>query len=155
MPTQNNKNIGTLIHLSAFLSFIFPFGSIIGPVIMWAISKDKSDFLNRNGVEAINFNLSYTLYLFILGMLMFPFAIGSILNFIRTMNDFDDFNAFNFHFDFNNLFGFLSVGSLIAIIAFIRFLLIIVAAIKASRGEVYNYPLTINFIKEKEGQILN
>ena len=79
MLTQNEKNTGFLIHLSAFLSFVFPFGSIIGPVIMWSISKDKSNYLDENGIEAVNFNLSYTLYLFILGMIMFPFAFGSFL----------------------------------------------------------------------------
>ena len=66
---------------------------------------------------------------------------------MRHLDDFDYMDNFNFHFDFDHLFGFLSIGSLIAIIAFIRFILIIVAAIKASRGEIYNYPLTINFIK--------
>ena len=147
MLTQNEKNTGFLIHLSAFLSFVFPFGSIIGPVIMWSISKDKSRYLDENGIEAVNFNLSYTLYLFILGMIMFPFAFGSFFNFLRTIDDFDHLDNFNYHFDMDHLFGFLSIGSLIAIIAFVRFILIIVAAIKANRGEVYNYPLTINFIK--------
>ncbi|RPE00016.1 DUF4870 domain-containing protein [Aureibaculum marinum] len=148
MLTKNDKNIGTLIHLSAFFSFIFPFGSVIGPLIMWVISKDKSDYLNRNGVEAINFNLSYTLYIFILGLLMFPFAFGAFFNNIRNMESFDDYH-FNLHFNVDNFFGLFSVGSLIGIIAFVRFLLIIVAAIKANRGEVYNYPLAINFMKDK------
>ncbi len=147
MLTQNEKNTGFLIHLSAFLSFIFPLGSIIGPVIIWSLSKDKSDYLNRNGIEAVNFNLSYTLYLFVLGMIMFPFAFSTFFNFLRSVDDFDHLGNFNYHFNFDHLFGLLSIGSLIAIIAFIRFILIIVAAIKASRGEVYNYPLTINFVK--------
>jgi len=147
MLSQNEKNTSFLIHLSAYLSFIFPFGSVIGPVIMWSIHKDKSEYLNENGIEAVNFNLSYTLYLFILGMVMFPFAFGSFFNYLRQIDDFDQLDHFNFHFDFDHLFGFLSIGSLIAIVAFLRFLLIIVASIKASRGEVYRYPLTINFIK--------
>ena len=147
MLTQNEKNTGFLIHLSAFLSFVFPFGSIIGPVIMWSISKDKSEYLDKNGMAAVNFNLSYTLYLFILGMILFPFAFGSFFNYLRRIDDFDHLNNFNYHFDFDNLFGILSIGSLIAILAFLRYILIVVAAIKANRGEVYDYPLTINFIK--------
>ena len=144
MLTQNEKNTSFLIHLSAFLSFVFPFGSIIGPLIMWSVNKDKSAYLDDNGKEAVNFNLSYTLYLFILGMFAFPFAFGSFFNHLRHIDDFDNFN---FYFDFDNLFGFLSIASLITIIGIIRFVLVIVAAIKASRGEVYNYPLTINFVK--------
>ncbi len=144
MLTQNEKNTSFLIHLSAFLSFVFPFGSIIGPLIMWSVNKDKSAYLDDNGKEAVNFNLSYTLYLFILGMFAFPFAFGSFFNHLRHIDDFDNFN---FYFDFDNLFGFLSIASVITIIGIIRFVLVIVAAIKASRGEVYNYPLTINFVK--------
>ncbi|MBJ2175390.1 DUF4870 domain-containing protein [Aureibaculum sp. A20] len=147
MLTQNEKNTGFLIHLSAFLSFVFPFGSIIGPVIMWSISKDKSEYLDENGIAAVNFNLSYTLYLFILGMILFPFAFGSFFNYLRRIDDFDHLNNFHFNFHFDNLFGILSIGSIIAIVAFLRYILIVVAAIKANRGEVYNYPLTINFIK--------
>jgi len=53
------------------------------------------------------------------------------------MNDFH-------HLD---LFGIISVGSIIGILAIVKFVLIIFAAIKANQGEVYNYPLTIKFIK--------
>ena len=144
MLTQNEKNTSFLIHISAFLSFVFPFGSILGPLIMWSVNKEKSDYLNDNGKQAVNFNLSYTLYLFILSMAAFPFAFGAFFNNIRHI---DDFENLNFHFDFDHLFGFLSLASIISIIGIIKFALVIVAAIKASRGEVYQYPLTIKFVK--------
>ena len=95
MLTQNEKNTSLLIHLSAFLSFVFPFGSILGPVIMWSVTKDKSAYLDDNGKEAVNFNLSYTIYLFILGIAMFPFAFGSFFNHLRHI---DDLDHINFHF---------------------------------------------------------
>ena len=144
MLTQNEKNTSFLIHLSAYLSFIFPFGSIIGPLVMWSVNKDKSTYLDDNGKEAVNFNLSYTLYIFILGMISLPFAFGS---FFRNLRYIDDFDSMNFHFDFNHLFGLLSVASIISVIAFIKFILVIIAAVKSSRGEVYKYPLTIDFVK--------
>ncbi|HHC78784.1 MAG TPA: DUF4870 domain-containing protein, partial [Flavobacteriia bacterium] len=43
--------------------------------------------------------------------------------------------------------GVLSLASLISIVGIVKFVLVLVAAIKASRGEVYQYPLTINFVK--------
>jgi len=147
MLSQNEKNASALIHLSAFLSFVFPLGSIIGPVIMWMVQKDKSEYLDENGREAINFNLSYTLYAIILSIAIFPFAIGSIFNIFKHV---DNFNQFDFHYNFGSLFGFLSVGSFIAILIIVRFLLTIVAAINASRGDVYHYPLSIKFIKKDE-----
>jgi len=144
MLTQKEKNTSFLIHISAFLSFVFPFGSILGPLIMWSVNKEKSDYLDKNGQQVVNFNLSYTLYLFVLGIASFPFAFGSFFNYLRHI---DDFEHFNFHFDFNNLFGFLSLVSIISILSIIKFALVIVAAIKASRGEIYEYPLTIKFVK--------
>lgn len=144
MLTQNEKNTSFLIHLSAYLGFIFPFGSIVGPIIMWSVNKEKSSYLDENGREAVNFNLSYTLYLFILGMIAFPFAFGS---FFRHLRHIDDFENLSFHFDFDHLFGFLSIASIITVVSVIKFILILVASIKASRGEAYKYPLTINFLK--------
>lgn len=148
MLSQRETNTAFLTHLSAFASFIFPLGAILGPLIMWSVNKNKSEFVDENGVEAVNFNISYVLYVFILGALTFPFAFGTIFNNLRHVDDFDHFDwHFNFDYGFDNLFGILSIGSIIAIIVFIRFILTIVAAVKASRGEVYKYPFTIRFIK--------
>ncbi|MFB1039974.1 MAG: DUF4870 domain-containing protein, partial [Polaribacter sp.] len=64
---KNNQNTNAfLIHISAFAGFVFPFGQIITPLIAWQTLKDRSPFLDEQGKEAINFNLSYTLYAFIL-----------------------------------------------------------------------------------------
>jgi uncharacterized Tic20 family protein len=148
MLTQREKNTAFLTHLSAFASFIFPFGAILGPLIMWSVNKNRSEFVDENGVQAVNFNISYVLYVFVLGAIAFPFAFGSIFNRLRHIDDFDNIDLhLNFNWGFDNLFGILSVGSIIAIIVFIRFILTIVAAVKASRGETYKYPLTIKFIK--------
>jgi len=131
MSYQNYNNNAFLLHLSAFLGYIFPFGAVVGPLVIWELNKRKSDFIDKNGKEAINFNLSYLLYTFVLGLSIVPFVIRTVMN---------DFH----HFD---LFGIISVGSFIGILAIVKFVLIIFAAIKANQGEVYNYPLTIKFIK--------
>ena len=149
MTSDKEKNIAFLTHLSSFFSFVFPFGSILGPLIMWAINKDKSEFVDGNGVEAVNFNLSYILYSIVLVMLMFPFAFGSFFEYLRSI---DNFNNINFHFDFTNAFGFISAATLFSVIGVLKFILVIIAAIKARRGEMYAYPLTINFIKEEESR---
>ena len=148
MLTQREKNTAFLTHLSAFASFIFPLGAILGPLVMWSVNKNRSNFVDENGVEAVNFNISYVLYVFILGALAFPFAFRSIFYHLRHIDDFDNINLdFDFSYGFENLFGILSVGSIIAVIIFIRFILTIVASVKASRGETYKYPLTIKFVK--------
>lgn len=144
MITQNEKNTAFLTHLSAFLSFFFPLGSILGPLIMWVVHKDKSEFLNKNGAEALNFNLSYTLYVFILTLLFFPFAIGTAFSFVGFM---EGFSSFSPSMGMGSIMGLFGIGGLLAIIIFLRFILIIAAAIKGNRGEVYRYPLSIKFVK--------
>ena len=131
MSKQNDHNNAFLLHLSAFFGYIFPFGAIVEPLVIWELNKRKSEFMDQNGKEAINFNLSYLLYTMILGLSIVPFVLRIAL---------EDFQ----HLD---LFGIVSVGSLIGILAIVKFVLIIVAALKANRGEVYKYPLTIKFIK--------
>ncbi len=131
MSNKNDYNTALLIHLSAFLGYLFPFGGVVGPLVIWESKKRESDFLDKNGKEAINFNLSFLLYTFILGLSILPFAFRSIFSEIH-------------HID---LFGIISMGSIIGVLAMIKFVLIILAAIKANQGEIYKYPLTIKFIK--------
>ncbi len=148
MLSKRETNTAFLTHLSGFASFVFPLGAILGPLVMWSVNKGKSEFVDDNGIEAVNFNISYVLYVFVLGAITFPFALGTFLNRFRHMEDFDNmYFDFDFSHGFNNLFGILSVGSIIGIFFMIRFVLTIVAAVKASRGESYKYPLTIKFIK--------
>ena len=142
---KNNENTNAfLIHISAFAGLMFPFGNIITPLIAWQTLKDKSAFLDEQGKEAMNFNISYTLYIFLLTLTFIPFAIGSIFrnhdNFIRN-------NHFNFDFDFYNIFGFIGLGTITGVVYLIGIALVIIASIKAKEGENYKYPFTIKFIK--------
>lgn len=142
---KNNENTNAfLIHISAFAGFIFPFGHIITPLIAWQTLKERSPFLNEQGKEAVNFNISYTLYVFLLTLTFIPFAFGS---FFRNHNNFFNNNNYNFDFDFNNIFGFIGIGSITGIIYLIGIALVIIASIKARDGENYKYPFTIKFIK--------
>lgn len=144
MSRTNDNNNAFLIHISAFAGYVFPFGSVILPLILWNVKKDKSPDLDRHGKEAVNFNLSFYLYTLILGITLMPFTFAT---FFRGFRHFGDFNHFNFDFNVTNLFGFVGFGSLISVLFLAKFILIIVAAIKASRGEMYHYPLSINFLK--------
>ncbi|PQJ82378.1 DUF4870 domain-containing protein [Polaribacter glomeratus] len=142
---KNNENTNAfLIHISAFAGFMFPFGNIITPLIAWQTLKDRSTFLDEQGKEAVNFNISYTLYIFLLTLTFIPFAIGSIF---RNNNDFWNNNQFNFDFDFDNLYGFIGLGSITGIVYLLGIALVIIASLKAKEGENYKYPFTIKFIK--------
>ena len=144
MSKNNDNNNAFLIHISAFAGYVFPFGSVLLPLILWNVKKDRSELLDKHGKEAVNFNLSYYLYTFILGLTLIPITFGTIF---RNFRHLSDFNHFDLDLNFTNLFGFVGFSSLISVLVIAKFILIVVAAIKASRGEFYKYPLVINFIK--------
>ncbi len=68
------------IQLSAFAGYIIPLGSIIVPLILWQVWKDKDPYVDKMGREAVNFQLSMALYYIICLFLMF-ILIGIILIF--------------------------------------------------------------------------
>ncbi|WP_027124641.1 DUF4870 domain-containing protein [Gelidibacter mesophilus] len=148
MIDNHQKNIATFIHLSTFSRFIFPFGNFIGPIILWVTNKDKSEFVNEHGKQAINFQISILLYAIILGALTIPFFIFGILGQINLL----DFNGFdNFHINIGKPSPLLYITGGFGVLAITGFILeivfIVVASLKARDGELYKYPLTINFLK--------
>ncbi len=143
MNSKNTNNNAFLIHISAFAGYFFPLGGIIAPLIFWQVKKDENEFLDAHGKEAVNFNLSFLLYSVILGLTFIPIIIRSIF---RNIDNLDHMQN-DFFFDFTNMFGFFGGISIIGILGILRFVFIILAAVKANNGEFYNYPLTIKFIK--------
>ncbi|MFQ5605955.1 MAG: DUF4870 domain-containing protein [bacterium] len=50
-------------HLSALSCWIgVPFGNIVGPLIIWLIKKDEMPFVDEQGKESLNFQISMTIY---------------------------------------------------------------------------------------------
>ncbi|WP_178984836.1 DUF4870 domain-containing protein [Winogradskyella helgolandensis] len=148
MIDNHHKNLATFIHLSTFSRFIIPFGNFIGPIVLWAANKNKSDFIDQHGKQAINFQISVLLYAIIIGTLSVPFFIFKIF---RGM-DILDFNGFNnFHINIGEPSPLLYIGGglgALAIVAFIiELALIVKASLSARDGNTFKYPLTINFLK--------
>ncbi|MCF1422274.1 DUF4870 domain-containing protein [Mangrovimonas futianensis] len=148
MLDNHQKNIATLIHLSTFTRFFFPLGNFIAPIVLWALNKDKSEFVDSHGKQAINFQISILLYALILGSIAIPlFAFNLFSGF-----DFINFNNFDhFHISISKPSPLLFITGGLGVIAFIGFIieliLIIRASLTAREGKPYHYPFTINFIK--------
>lgn len=148
MIDNHQKNIATFIHLSTFSRFVIPFGNFIGPIVLWVMNKDKSDFIDAHGKQAINFQISVLLYAIILGTISIPFFIFKIFNGF----DFIDFHGFqNFHITIGKPSPLLYIGGALGFLAIIGFILelifIVIASLKARDGKLYKYPFTINFLK--------
>ncbi|NNT72272.1 DUF4870 domain-containing protein [Flavobacterium sp. IMCC34852] len=151
MTTTNEKNIATFLHLSALTQYIIPFGNYIFPIVIWSSKKNESEFVDQNGKQVLNFQLSIFLYMVVLCLIAIPIFIYSIFKNV-PMNDID----FDRHYVIENLSAGnitgITILGIIAVLLFfflkvIEFILIIYAAVKASNGEAYKYPLSIPFFK--------
>lgn len=69
-PTTDNS-LAVVMQLLGFAGFVFPFGNIIAPLILWLIKRTESPLLDRAGKEVLNFQISYTIYATIAGVLCF------------------------------------------------------------------------------------
>ena len=148
MLDNHQKNIATFIHLSTFSRFIIPFGNFIGPLVLWIANKEKSEFVDNHGKQALNFQMSILLYAIIIGTITIPFFVFKILGGL----DFIDFNGFhNFHINIGKPSPLLYIGGGLGVLMIVAFIvelaLIVKASLKARDGEPYKYPLTINFLK--------
>jgi len=151
METTSEKNTATFTHLSTLTQYFIPFGNYIFPILIWSSYKDKSEFANHHGKQALNFQLSLLLYTLILALIAIPIFVIVFLQNLpmeAVFND-EDFVIRNFNFDGN--IGLLSIGAtavlLFGLLKIVEFFLVIYASIKASNGEYYKYPMTISFLK--------
>ena len=111
--SETERNWAMLCHLSAFAGFFFPFGGIIGPLICWLSKKDESRWVDQNGKQSLNFQLSVLLYI----VLATPLCL-------------------------------IIIGiPIIVFLIFLKVICIIIASVKASKGEEFKYPITIPFIQ--------
>lgn len=48
-------------HLSALAGFVIPFGNVIGPLVIWLVKKDTMPFVDEQGKESLNFQITVTI----------------------------------------------------------------------------------------------
>lgn len=97
-PTPSERSLALWCHLGGFFTFI------VIPLALWMTNREKSRFVDEHGKEAINFQITLTIY-YLVGCLIFP------------------------------------------VVGIFETVVVIRAALAASRGQPYRYPLNIRFIK--------
>ena len=108
------KNWAMICHLAGFFGFGLPVaGHVVGPLIIWMLKRDEHPFIDHQGKEAVNFQISMVIY-------------GAILT--------------------PTLCLLIGIPLLVALMI-TDIVLMIIAAVSASRGEPYRYPLTIRLVK--------
>jgi uncharacterized Tic20 family protein len=117
MLRNEDKNWGMACHLTALCMYIgIPFGNILGPLVVWLIKKNDSPFIDDQGKESLNFQISMTLY----SILPILFCITIIGLFVGI--------------------------PLLIVLGIVHLVFTIIGAVRASNGEQYRYPLTIRFV---------
>lgn len=71
-------NWAMLCHLSGFAGFFIPFANIIAPLVIWGIKKQEFPFVDDQGKEAINFQISILIYYFV-SLVLILLVIGLFL----------------------------------------------------------------------------
>ena len=147
MLTKNHKNIASFIHIGTFAKYIFPFGNFIAPLLIWNLNKDRSDFINKNGKQVINFQLSISLYLISMILICIPIAIHFGFGIEQLQSVKGDITPYDLTEFSGSIIEFIILGLLSISLIVIELYATIVGAIKASEGILYKYPLSIPFIK--------
>lgn len=111
--TEDEKTLGMLCHLLGILT------GFIGPLILWLVKKDTSQYIDYHGREALNFQITLFIVLFPLSILTM------ILMFI--------------------FIGILLIPVIIAILT-LALIFEILAAVAAQKGEFYRYPCCIRLV---------
>ena len=68
--SKDAKTFGMLCHLLAFAGFVIPLGHIIGPLVIWLMKKEEHPFVDDQGKESLNFQISLIIYALISGVLI-------------------------------------------------------------------------------------
>lgn len=71
--SKDERTWGMLCHLVAFSGCIIPLGNILGPLVIWLIKKDELPFVDDQGKESINFQLTMFFAAIISGILVVVF----------------------------------------------------------------------------------
>lgn len=114
---KDQRTMGMLCHLLALAGFLIPFGNIIGPLVIWLIKKEEMPFVNDQGKESLNFQISLIIVaiaLFVLSLIPFVFCI---------------------------------TAPLLLVLVVVDLIFIIMGTIKSNDGIAYRYPFALRLIK--------
>ena len=81
-PSKEVRQWAMLCHFAAFLGLVFPFGSLLGPLILWQFKKDIDPLIDDRGKEALNFQITVAIAWLVcrwLGFVVVGFLLMTVL----------------------------------------------------------------------------
>lgn len=141
MEQKEERNWGVLVHLAGIVGAIFSslVGNILGALIAWLWKRNESPFLDQQGKEALNFQITLSIASFLVGIIFSLFW---------------SFRFFHWGHHPGNTFGFflpmwygMRWHAVRKIFFLINLVFSIIGAIKANKGEAYHYPISLRLVK--------
>ena len=81
--SKEAKQWAMFCHLAGLAMFLpiapIPIGNVLGPLIIWLIKKDDFPFVREQGKEALNFQISMSIYFVACFPLLCLFMIGAFI----------------------------------------------------------------------------
>lgn len=79
-PGKSERQWGMGCHLAALAGYLMSFvaANLLGPLIIWLLKREESAFVDEQGKESLNFQLSLLIYSLACGLLIFV-GIGVFL----------------------------------------------------------------------------
>lgn len=149
MDTQNediriekdDRTWGFLVHLGGVIgqAVFSPVGNIIGALVLWLFKRNDSKFVDIEGKEAVNFQITISLLMMALNIINgMAWGAWTFTHFL--INDPVMYNGhWNTQFFFTFGFG--------KVIWAINLAFSIIAAIQANKGSHYRYPFSLRLVK--------
>lgn len=128
---QQVRTWSMLCHISALAGILFSLGSVLGPLLVWQLKKNELPEVEAHGKAAVNFQLT-VLIVNVIGWIVMSVTIG--------------FSALLFS-PFSALGSGLGIGSVLALINLVAYILAVMAGIRANDGRFYKYPFSITFVR--------
>jgi len=75
-------------HLSTLAGLMVPFGSVIGPIVVWQIKKNEFPSVETHGKAALNFQLTVlivALAIAVVGFILSFFCVGILFFFLLPL----------------------------------------------------------------------
>ncbi len=136
-PDVTARNWSTVCHLSALAIFFgAPFGNILGPLIVYLIKKDDDPFIAFAGRESLNFQIFISICWFILVVAYAATFISAILLVVHG-------SAAKVY----PPFLVLAILLCFLLLGIFDFVSVVIAAVRANKGEQYRYPITVRFVR--------
>ena len=118
-PNIQDRQWAMFAHLAALSGCFTVIGAIVGPLIVWQMKRNESTFVDDQGKEATNFNIT----MFILGAALVAFGIVTFG------------------------LGFILVIPVLYLLGIAWLVFTIIATVKANEGVAYRYPFAIRLFK--------